>query len=188
MDGFDRTALRQLFAVSAAPAEGMRLSLIGRAAIEAREGCRLAAYRDSVGVWTIGYGHTTAAGGLAVTPGLRISQAQADALFAVDVEKYVDAVRKGLSRAVPQAFFDACCSLCYNIGPVGFAHSSVLRLANAGSLAAAADAFLMWNKPAAIVTRRQGERDQAVTPYAKALPRARRGDYAPVKAPLARAA
>ena len=36
----------------------MDLSPLGRAALAALEGCRLRAYRDSVGVWTIGRGHT----------------------------------------------------------------------------------------------------------------------------------
>ncbi|WP_375453703.1 lysozyme [uncultured Methylobacterium sp.] len=161
----------------------MDLSPIGRAALRAREGERLTAYKDSVGVWTIGVGVTTASGLIAVTPGLTITQAQSDALFARAVEKYVDPVRQALAKPVPQEFFDACCSLAYNIGPVGFAHSSVARLANAGDLQAAIEAFLMWNKPAVVIPRRQGERDQAATPYAKALPRARRGDYAPVKVP-----
>ncbi len=37
------------------------------------EGCRLEAYQDGVGVWTIGYGHTKG-----VSPGDTCSQAQAD--------------------------------------------------------------------------------------------------------------
>lgn len=159
------------------------ISRIGRAALRLREGDRLIAYRDSVGVWTISVGVTTASGLIKVVPGLTITQAQSDALFATAVEKYVAPVRAALSRAVPQEFFDACCSLAYNIGPVAFAHSSVVRKANAGDMAGAIEAFLMWNKPAAIIPRRQAERDQAATPYSKSLPRARRGDRAAVKVP-----
>lgn len=158
----------------------MDLSQIGRAALEAREGCRLTAYRDSVGTWTIGIGHTTAAGGLVVTPGLAITRAQADALFATDLATYVEAVRRALAKSVPQPFFDACCSLCYNVGPANFAHSSVVRLANAGDLPAAAEAFLRWNRPAAILPRRQGERDQAaLTGDGPVF--ARRGDPVPIR-------
>ncbi|TFZ58304.1 lysozyme [Methylorubrum sp. Q1] len=163
----------------------MDLSGIGRAALKAREGDVLTAYKDSVGVWTIGVGVTTASGLIKVVPGLRITQAQSDALFIRAVEKYVDPVRKALrsDRAFPQEFFDACCSLAYNIGPVRFAESTIVRRANAGDLGGAIEAFLMWNKPAAIISRRQGERDQAATPYSKALPKARRGDKSPVKVP-----
>lgn len=160
----------------------MDLSPIGRAALVAREGERLTAYKDSVDVWTIGVGVTTASGLIKVTPGLKITKAQSDALFAQAVAKYVDPVRKALrsDRAWPQEFFDACVSLAYNIGPVGFAQSSVVRRANAGDMAGAIEAFLMWNKPTVIIPRRQGERDQAATPYSQALPRARRGDPHPV--------
>ena len=160
----------------------MDLSPIGRAALVAREGERLTAYKDSVGVWTIGIGITTASGLIKVTPGLKITKAQSEALFAQAVAKYVDPVRKALrsDRAWPQEFFDACVSLAYSIGPVGFAQSSIVRRANAGDMAGAIEAFLMWNKPAVVIPRRQGERDQAVTPYSQALPRARRGDPNPV--------
>ena len=34
----------------------MHVSAAGRALIERNEGCRLRAYQDVVGVWTIGYG------------------------------------------------------------------------------------------------------------------------------------
>lgn len=159
----------------------MDLSPLGRAALAAREGCRLRAYRDSVGVWTIGRGHTSAAGPPAVIEGMTLTQAEADALFAADLLPYVATVRTALAKAVPQPFFDACCSLCFNIGPANFAQSSVVRLANAGDLPRAADAFLLWDRPAAIRARRQGERDQAALP-AYGTVYARRGDSAPVRA------
>ena len=66
----------------------MDLSPIGGEALEMREGCRLEAYKDSVGVWTTGCGVTTASGLIKVTPGLRITEAQADALNARAFAKY----------------------------------------------------------------------------------------------------
>ena len=44
----------------------------GLALTQQFEGCRLTAYQDQVGVWTIGYGHT----GPDVTPGLTITEEQ----------------------------------------------------------------------------------------------------------------
>lgn len=79
--------------------------------------------------------------------------------------------------------FDALVSLCFNIGPGAFAGSTVAKRLKAGDIAGVAEAILMWNKPAAIISRRQGEYDQFRTPYAKAPPKARRSDKAPVKAP-----
>ncbi|WP_082478740.1 lysozyme [Methylobacterium sp. Leaf102] len=150
----------------------MELSAIGEAVLIAREGRRLKAYRDSVGVWTIGIGHTSAAGAPLVTAGLTISAAECDAIFARDIRQYVAAVRKGLKVTVPQHVFDALVSICFNIGPGGFTGSTFLKRINAGDMAGARDAILMWQKPAAIITRRQAEAEQFVTPYTVALPRA----------------
>lgn len=149
----------------------MDLSSIGEAVLIAREGRRLKAYRDSVGVWTIGIGVTTVAG-RPVTPGMTITSAECDRLFAVTVARYVAAVNRGLKVPVPQHVFDALVSVCYNIGIAGFLGSTFLKRINAGDTAGARDAILMWRKPAAIVTRRQAEAEQIVTPYAVALPRA----------------
>jgi lysozyme len=150
----------------------MDLSPIGEAVLIAREGRRLNAYKDSVGVWTIGIGHTSAAGAPLVTSGLTITSAQCDAIFERDVQKYVVAVRQGLKVAVSQNAFDALVSICYNIGPGAFAGSTFLKRINAGDTAGAYDAILMWKKPAAIITRRQAEAQQFVTAYAQAMPRA----------------
>lgn len=39
----------------------MKVSDKGLALIKEFEGCKLTAYKDIVGVWTIGYGHTRSA-------------------------------------------------------------------------------------------------------------------------------
>ena len=50
-------------------------------------------------------------------------------------------------------------------------------------MAKAVEAFLMWNKPAAIIPRRQGEQDQAaLASYEGAKIYARRGDRTAIKA------
>ena len=87
----------------------MDLSPIGEAVLIAREGRRLKAYRDSVGVLTIGVGHTSAAGPPTVSAGLTITAAECDAIFHRDVQRFVPTVRAGLSVDVPQHAFDALC-------------------------------------------------------------------------------
>lgn len=52
------------------------------------EGCRLTAYKDSLGFWTIGYGHLLAAG--RDWAGYTITQEQADALLATDLSIAAD--------------------------------------------------------------------------------------------------
>ncbi|HEV2544096.1 MAG TPA: lysozyme [Methylobacterium sp.] len=163
----------------------MDLSAVGRTVLIAREGRRLEAYRDSVGIWTIGVGHTAAAGPPVPRAGLRIGAAEADTIFARDVAAFVRAVAEAIPEPLPQHAFDALVSLCFNIGPAAFRRSTVLRRLRAGDRAGASEAILMWNRPAAIIARRQGEFDQFLTPYETALPRARRGDARPVSAPVA---
>jgi len=160
----------------------MDLSPIGRAALKAREGEVLTAYMDSVGIWTIGVGITTASGLIKVTPGLTITAATSDALFTEAVKAYAKPI-SDLGIRLEQHQFDALVSLCFNIGQPSFTRSTVASRLRAGNIAGAAEAILMWNKPAAIISRRQGEYDQFRTPYAVTLPKARRGDRAVVKAP-----
>jgi lysozyme len=157
----------------------MELSAIGRQVLIAREGRRLEAYRDSVGIWTIGIGHTSAAGPPAVTPGLRLTPDECDALFTRDVARFAESVATALPAPLPEHAFDALVSLCFNIGPAAFRRSSVLRRLRAGDREGAAEAILMWNRPAVLIPRRRAEYDQFRTPYAVALPRARSNE-APV--------
>jgi GH24 family phage-related lysozyme (muramidase) len=138
----------------------MKMSANGRALLIQREGFKTRAYKDSVGVWTIGVGHTSAAGPPAVKPGMTISKAEVDAILSRDLVKYENAVNAAVRVVVTQGQFDALVSLCFNIGPGGFAKSTVVRRLNAGNHRGAADAFLMWNKPPEIMGRRRGERQQ----------------------------
>jgi lysozyme len=158
----------------------MDLSPIGAAVLIAREGRRLDAYRDSVGIWTIGVGHTAAAGLPVPRAGLRISAAECDALFARDVQTFVRTVNQAVPGELPQHAFDALVSLCFNIGPAAFLRSTVLRRMRAGDRAGAAEAILMWDRPAVLIPRRHAEADQFRTPYQQALPRARRSDPRPI--------
>lgn len=160
----------------------VKLSTVGRATLVGREGNKLVAYRDSVGVWTIASGVTTASGLITVTPGLTLTAAAADALNAKAFAKYAAEVASVVKVPLAEHQADALISLCYNIGPGAFERSTVLKRLNAGDYAGAAEAILMWNRPAALIPRRQAERDQFLTPYATALPRARRNDAKPVAA------
>lgn len=76
------------------------------------EGVRLMAYRDAVGVWTIGYGHTKG-----VYAGQCITKAQAESFLIMDlspVEKAVNAYDSTYHWT--QHEFDALCSFAFNLG------------------------------------------------------------------------
>lgn len=150
----------------------MKISRVGIDLIKRWEGCRLKAYRCSAGVLTIGYGHTSAAGAPKVVEGMVITQQTADDILVHDLVKYEAAVQKALTRSPNQHQFDACVSLCFNIGPGAFAKSSVARRFNDGNVQGAADAFLFWNKAAGRVLpglekRRADERQMFLRPVIK---------------------
>jgi lysozyme len=111
--------------------------------IASSEGLRLDAYQDVAGIWTIGYGHI---GG--IRPGMNITRDQALAFLREDLAQAEAAVDATTSSpvATDDNQFAAMVSLCFNIGSGNFRTSSVLRLHRAGNPAAAADAFLMWDK------------------------------------------
>lgn len=143
----------------------MATSPTGRAAISQREGNVLTAYRDSVGILTIGVGHTSAAGAPTVTPGMVITAKQSDEILSRDLAKFEAAVSGAVKVPLEQNEFDALVSLAFNIGGGAFAKSTLVKKLNAGDRVGAADQFLVWNKAGGrvikgLTTRRQAERKQ----------------------------
>lgn len=103
------------------------------------EGCRLDAYQDKAGVWTIGYGHTKG-----VNPGDRITLEASETLLRGDVDFFAPSVVKLVRRPMTQGQFDALVCLAFNIGEGGLAHSKLLALFNAGDVRGAAEQFGRW--------------------------------------------
>lgn len=127
------------------------------------EGFSSTSYRDQGRVYTIGYGFTTLHGQpvTAQTPSITKDQAQLE--LKAKLQIYADQVNKTITVPITQNKFDACCSLCYNIGVGGFAQSTVAKECNAQDFTAAADAFLLWDKvkgqvSQGLLNRRQKER------------------------------
>lgn len=100
----------------------MKISDNGLNLIKKFEGCRLTAYQDAVGVWTIGYGTTNAdkaITGISIRQGLRISQETADEWLRQSVDKkYGPKVDKYSAYNWNQNEFDALVSFAYNIGSI----------------------------------------------------------------------
>lgn len=136
----------------------MMVSDKGLALIKEFEGCKLTAYQDSVGVWTIGYGHTKTA-----QEGMVITQEQADELLAQDVHEHALGVYKALKVSIEQHRFDALVSLAFNVGVNAVRNSTLLEMINHGAEKSAAAQFDRWNKAggkvlAGLVRRRAAER------------------------------
>lgn len=119
----------------------MNVGAAGLALIKGFEQCRLIAYQDQHGVWTIGWGHT----GPEVHEGLQWTQAQADGALEADLQAAVSAVNRSVRVAVNQNQFDALVSFVFNVGAEAFAGSTLLRLLNGGYPNLAASQFPYWD-------------------------------------------
>lgn len=106
------------------------------------EGCRLAAYQCSAGVWTIGYGHTAG-----VYKGMTITQAQAEAYLKQDVAKFEKYVNNPayvpITESLNQNQFDALVSFAYNCGA-----GNLIKLCKGRTAAQISTAMLNYNKAA----------------------------------------
>jgi len=126
---------------SPSPQSTNQISAKGLKLLKSFEGLRLDAYIDAVGVLTIGYGTTTG-----VTPGMRITEAQAEDFLKRDLAKFEDAVRNLVKVPLNPDQFAALVSFAYNVGEGALAGSTLLQLLNQNDFQGAADQFLRWNR------------------------------------------
>jgi lysozyme len=136
----------------------MKVSTRGLAEIASHEGIVTSRYKDSVGVWTLGIGHTASAGSPDPETNKReYTIPEIMGIFARDIAKFETRVRKAFTRELSQAQFDAAVSFDFNTG--GIHRASWVDHFNAGRDAQAKKAFMNWSKPREIIPRRKAERD-----------------------------
>jgi lysozyme len=140
----------------------MKTSDAGIFALALHEGIVPAPYKDSVGVWTFGIGHTAAAGApdpatmpRGMPADLDRALARVFEVFRHDLPKYEAGVMRALKVPVTQAQFDALVSFHYNTGAIG--RATLVKKLNAGDMAGAAAGFMAWTKPKEITERRRQE-------------------------------
>lgn len=141
------------------------MSSNGIASLKSLEGLRLNAYQDVGGVWTIGYGHTSAAGGMSVVSGQVITNQQAEQLLKDDLARMTYPVIERLVKVpLSQGQFDALASFIYNLGEAQVSKSTLLQLLNSGDYSGASNEFSRWVyvgsvKFDGLIRRRQNERE-----------------------------
>ena len=142
----------------------MHMTDRGLSALARHEGLVPGPYRDVKNVWTFGIGHTVAAGppdpiGMprGMPADLDGAILEAFRLFRTDLAIYETEVRRAIEVQLAPHEFDALVSFHYNTG--GIARAMLTRHLNASDREAAAQAFMGWRKPAAIIPRREAERD-----------------------------
>jgi lysozyme len=117
------------------------------------------AYRDVVGVWTIGYGETKG-----VKPGQTITREDAAKHLAYRLQNdFAKEMVKCIKVPITQNEYHAYLSFSYNVGTHAFCNSTIAKDLNAGRYKQACDGLLQWNRAggkvfAGLTRRRQEER------------------------------
>ena len=119
-----------------------RINAAGLSHIMQWEGKRLVAYQDVAGIWTIGYGHTTAAGIPRVREGMRISDKEAEDILKTDLRKFEDRVSRLVKVPMTDNQFAVLVSFDFNTGALH--KSTLLKKLNAGDYDAVPAELMKW--------------------------------------------
>jgi len=134
-----------------------KVSQRGLTEIASHEAIVLSPYKDKVGRWTIGIGHTASAG--PPDPAVerrKFSVKEIMTIFSHDIQKFEARVRRSFTRALSQEQFDAAVSFDFNTG--GIYRASWVKHFNKGmGHAKVRKAFMAWRKPKEIIPRRKAE-------------------------------
>jgi len=122
------------------------------------EGFEPQAYRDMVGVWTLGYGRTHGVG-----PGDTCTMEQAKQWLREGIDSHYRALSEYLKREPTQQQADALASIAYNCGVGAIGPSGLVARFNAGKDQECADRFLFWDMAGGkhvpgLLARRKAER------------------------------
>ena len=137
-----------------------RINAAGLSHIKKWEGCELVAYKDIAGVWTIGYGHTSAAGIPNVKPGMRINDVEAENILRNDLGVFEARVANLVKVSLTDNQFAVLVSFDFNTGDLH--KSTLLKKLNAGDYDAVPGELMKWvnsggKKSKGLVNRRSAE-------------------------------
>lgn len=138
----------------------LRMSERGRKFLADHEGVVLRAYKDVVGVWTIGVGHTAAAGGIVPKPGMEITHREAMETLESDLRKFEKRVNDQRCF-VRQHAFDGATSFDFNTGRIH--NATWVKKYKRDDAAGAEKSIMAWVKAGGrtvkgLVNRRNAER------------------------------
>ena len=109
--------------------------------IALHEGYREEAYKDAVGIPTVGYGETAG-----IKMGDRTTPERALVTLLSSANRHADAIRECIHVPLYQHEFDAYVSLAYNIGAGNFCRSTLVKKLNAKDYAGACQEIRRWNR------------------------------------------
>jgi lysozyme len=137
-----------------------RINAAGLALVKQWEGLKTKAYRDVGGIWTIGYGHTSAAGAPVVTPTMVITEAKAEEILRADLAKFEERVSRLVTVPLTDNQHAVLVSFDFNTGKL---HSStLLKKLNKGEYDAVPLELMKWvnaggKRVKGLVNRRSAE-------------------------------
>ena len=136
----------------------MKISDKGIELIKHFEGCELHAYKDFVGVVTIGYGHT----GSDVAEGQTVTEEEAEEILRKDLTKFEDYVKNYVECELNQEQFDALVAWTFNLGPGNLKSSTLLKRLNENDYDDVPNQIRRWNRAggevvSGLVRRRNSE-------------------------------
>lgn len=123
-----------------------KISKEGLALIKQWEGLRLKSYEDSGGIWTIGYGHTSAAGAPSVYKDMQITEKEAEKILCQDLRECEAAIEKAVAVPLSDEQFAALVSFSYNVGITAFCKSTLLKKLNNGEYEAVPTELQKWTR------------------------------------------
>lgn len=108
------------------------------------EGFKANAYKDPVGIWTIGFG-TIRVDGKPVKEGMTCTMQQAREWMMEELQAVTPKIERVCTVQLTQPQLDALASFVYNLGIGNFQSSSLLKKINARE-PIVEDLFTRWNK------------------------------------------
>jgi len=127
--------------------EVVKISEDGLDLIKHFEGLELTAYKDPVGIWTIGYGHIKLA-----KEGMVITEKEAEAMLRHEMEEYEGYINRQ-KLTLKQHEFDALVSWVYNLGPANLITSTMLKRLHSNDYWDVPFQMQRWNKAGGNVLR-----------------------------------
>ncbi|MGU3576791.1 lysozyme [Brucellaceae bacterium C25G] len=119
-----------------------RIDAAGLLHIQKWEGKRLTAYQDVAGIWTIGYGHTSAAGLPDVFPGMMITDQEAIHILLRDLKKFEKRISELVNVPLTNNQYATLVSFDFNTGALH--RSTLLKKLNAGDYSAVPAELMKW--------------------------------------------
>ena len=135
----------------------MNISEEGLSLIKKFEGCKLEAYKDAVGIWTIAYGRIKD-----VKMGDTCTKEQAEEWLDEEMHEYEGYINDQVKVDLEQYQFDALVSWVYNLGPNNLKSSTLISVLNDKKYNDVPAQIRRWNKAGGnvldgLIRRREAE-------------------------------